>query len=772
MKYPLLFLPLSLLMVHTSVRADYHVTIDSGQTVSGDVVDGRQGYQYVYGTLTDSTITGWNAYSYVASGGQTDILTVTQEGTLFLEPGSLANHTSVTAGGQLQINGCAENSYVDNGGEIDINQGENGINDPTQGGQARNTTVGPGGVMINRYGVDSNTVVEAGGELDTGRDYPYEIRNTALSQNAVINAGGIQRVTNGGTSENSQVETGGTLIVSGTWHYDSVIDPDPSAWYYGTATDSVISGEMQNLGGVDTGTTLQSGGQYVLDSYGVSHQLTVDQGGYAQINKGTLDDFGLYGVMAVSNEAILTGSGTVGSSGELVLNEGAHTASLDLTLAGHLSLQNSDSATSHQYQLASLTLDGGTVGFDSTSFTTLNMDTLSGNGDFYLHTDIAGAQGDSINVSGDASGEFGIMVADTGVSPLEPSSLQIVHTGGGDAQFTLLNPDQQVDLGTWEYGLVSDGQGNWSLAPQASPTPTPSTDAVLALANVTPTIFQTEIAVLQARLDTPHSHPREGELWMEALSNRFDVNRNGNAAYRQTLGGMMMGYDTHRTLANGILTLGIAGSYSRSNLEMTNNSTGTVDSYSTALYAHYDDPRHFWLDGVLKANLFNQHLAARMSSGGRADGSYTTPGIGGSLVTGYDAHLANTTLSPFIGFTGFTSQSDDYRLSNGMQAHPGTAKSALAQVGVRVSQPTSTHSGAQFTPWVKVALEQEFVHSNTIRVNSDRFNNDIAGSRGSYQAGISAMLTPQTQLNVSMMYEKGDGIESPWTGSLGMNYAF
>lgn len=346
MKHPLFLLPLSLLMVHTCARADYHPTINSGQTVSGDVVDGHLGNQHVYGTLTDSTIMGSNAYSYVASGGQTDNIIVTHQGTLFLEPGGYADHTSVTSGGQLQVNGSAENAYVDNSGEIYINAGENGVNDPTLGGQALNTIIGSGGVMVNRYGVDSFTVVEDGGELDTGWSEPYEIRDTAISQNATIQRGGMQQVTNGGTSESSLVETGGTLIVSGIWHYDSVLEPAPSVWYYGTARESVIYGEMQNLGGVDTSTTLQSSGQYLLDDYGVSHQLTVAQGGSAQINHGTLDDFWLYGLMNVSNDALLTGSGTVGNSGELNLND-------------------------------------------------------------YLNTDIASSQGDMISVNGDARGDFG-----------------------------------------------------------------------------------------------------------------------------------------------------------------------------------------------------------------------------------------------------------------------------------------------------------------------------------------------------------------------------
>lgn len=735
MKLAPYLITLTLPFISLSARADYHTQINAGNTVSGEVVDGSKGDQHVYGTLTDSTITGSYAWSDVGNGGQTNNITVTDHGELFLEPGGSAYGTQIATDGELQVNGYAENTYVGNGGQVYVNAGRNGVEDPSQGGLIVNTTIGAGGLMVNRYGIDTNTVVEAGGELDTGWNYPYEIRNTAISRNAVIQNGGIQQVSNGGTSEDSQIEDGGTLIVTGTWHYDVVTDTQPSAWYRGTADDTAVYGAMQNQGGLDENTTVQSGGQYTLGGYGLSHQLTVAQGGSAQINDGALDSFWLYGIMDVSSQATLTGTGTVGSSGELVLNEGAKTSGLSLALDGVLSLQNGSDAGPHHYQIAGLEMDGGTVLFDPTSFATLDMETLSGSGNFWMNTNIAAQQGDMINVSGEANGDYGIWINDIGESPADPQSLQVVQTGGGDAQFTLLNPNQQVDIGTWEYGLTPDGQGNWSLTPQA--TPTPSTEAVLAMANVTPTIFQAEASVLQTRLDVTRSRPHQGELWVQALSNRFDVNRTANAAYHQRLDGMMMGYDRNLPRQTGLLTLGIAGGYSRSDLDLANNSDGSVDSYSAALYTSYYDQSRFWLDGMLKGNLFNQHLNARMSSGGHADGSYTIPGLGGGLVAGYDARFAGATLSPFIGFTGFISQSDNYWLSNGMQAHPGTAKSALGQVGFRLRQNMTTRHGIQFVPWLKVALEQEFVHNNPVRVNDDNFNNDITGTRGSYQAGIS-----------------------------------
>ncbi|EAV7067881.1 hypothetical protein FBQ62_15275 [Salmonella enterica] len=142
MKLTPYLITLTLPFISLSAEADYHTQINAGNTVSDDVVDGSKGNQHVYGTLTDSTITGPYAYSYVGDGGQTNHITVTDHGELFLEPGGSAYNTQITADGDLQVNGYAENTYVDSGGQVYVNAGNNGVEDPDQGGQIVNTTVG------------------------------------------------------------------------------------------------------------------------------------------------------------------------------------------------------------------------------------------------------------------------------------------------------------------------------------------------------------------------------------------------------------------------------------------------------------------------------------------------------------------------------------------------------------------------------------------------------------------------------------------------------
>ncbi|WP_174891040.1 pertactin-like passenger domain-containing protein [Candidatus Williamhamiltonella defendens] len=130
----------------------------------------------------------------------------------------------------------------------------------------------------------------------------------------------------------------------------------------------------------------------------------------------------------------------------------------------------------------------------TSGYTTLSLGSLSGTGMFWMNTDIAGHQGDFIDVTGKAKGDFGVRVNDSGKSPQPEDSLKIIQTGGGDAKFTLANEGGLVDVGTYQYYLVPDDrngvpdythrvlddrQRSWSLVshqPQPSPKSQPESE--------------------------------------------------------------------------------------------------------------------------------------------------------------------------------------------------------------------------------------------------------------------------------------------------------
>ncbi|EOF6273449.1 pertactin-like passenger domain-containing protein [Salmonella enterica] len=141
-----------------------------------------------------------------------------------------------------------------------------------------------------------------------------------------------------------------------------------------------------------------------------------------------------------------------------------------------LQLNNAGACTTNcLYTLNSLVLSGGSVARynsppgTSTGWNTLNLSSLAGNGDFYMHTEVASGKGDLLNITGNATGSFRLFVQDSGVSPTSDDSLLLVKTGGGDAVFTLGNKGGLVELGTWEYRLKENNSGSWLLSPDLRP---------------------------------------------------------------------------------------------------------------------------------------------------------------------------------------------------------------------------------------------------------------------------------------------------------------
>ncbi|MEB0239045.1 autotransporter outer membrane beta-barrel domain-containing protein, partial [Pseudomonas sp. 5S3] len=85
------------------------------------------------------------------------------------------------------------------------------------------------------------------------------------------------------------------------------------------------------------------------------------------------------------------------------------------------------------------------------------------------------------------------------------------------------------------------------------------------------------------------------------------------------------------------------------------------------------------------------------------------------------------------------------------------------------------HAGRKFAltdggfvqPYVKVAAAREFLSSNQVSINGNRFTNDLSGSRAELGAGIAAQLTDVLQVHADFDYMKGNNIEQPWGMNVG-----
>ena len=140
----------------------------------------------------------------------------------------------------------------------------------------------------------------------------------------------------------------------------------------------------------------------------------------------------------------------------------------------NLSMSTSQWSFNKSSTLNNLDASNSEITFTPTSeYKTLTIkDNLTGSSTFNLNTNIAENKSDKIVVQGTAEGNHKIGVTNQGAN-IADGKVTLVETNGGNAAFSLTNPNNRVDLGAYQYFLTKEGN-NWVLANSKNAvTPTP-----------------------------------------------------------------------------------------------------------------------------------------------------------------------------------------------------------------------------------------------------------------------------------------------------------
>ena len=176
---------------------------------------------------------------------------------------------------------------------------------------------------------------------------------------------------------------------------------------------------------------------------------------------------------------------------------------------------------------------------------------------------------------------------------------------------------------------------------------------------------------------------------------------------------------------------------------------------------------------MLKFNRLQNDATVNLSDGTRTKGDYDTHALGTSLEFGRHIALGNGWFAePYTQWSGVTIQGKRYDLDNGMRADGDTTHSLLGKVGSTFGRTVELGEGRVIQPYVRVAYAHEFASNNAVRVNDNRFNNDLSGSRGELGAGVSVSLAQSLQLHVDLDYSNGEQIEQPWGANVGLRYSW
>ena len=385
---------------------------------------------------------------------------------------------------------------------------------------------------------------------------------------------------------------------------------------------------------------------------------------------------------------------------------------------------------------------------------------LTGSGTFNLNTNIAENKSDKIVVKGTAEGNHKIGVTNQGAN-IADGKVTLVETNGGNAAFSLTNPNNRVDLGAYQYFLTKEGN-NWVLAnsknavtptpPVAPVTPskpvvtpnkpvvTPSNPVVQPTAPVLPStpllsdLANAQVSLRQAQLllvedDLSGIHQRLGEVkngekgnvWVRNVNSRqklaaLSTGESETSGFKQNVHSLQVGADAAVTD-----NLRVGGFVGRSQANVDFNGyygDGKVRSNSVGLYAAYLADNGIYVDNIVK---YSRLHANSDHTEKRHYNAYTI-----SSELGKRFSLANDwTITPQaqLAWTHISSQENEDSLS-----------SVYSRIGLRVAKGFALSNGWNLQPYAEVNAITSKNRSSKIHYTNSAL--DVASSRGRFESAV------------------------------------
>ena len=412
-------------------------------------------------------------------------------------------------------------------------------------------------------------------------------------------------------------------------------------------------------------------------------------------------------------------------------------------------------------EVTDLHLNNSAVSLTNTNapYTTLTITgNLTGSGTFNLNTNIAENKSDKIVVKGTAEGNHKIGVTNQGAN-VANGKVTLVETNGGNAAFSLTNPNNRVDLGAYQYFLTKEGN-NWVLAnsknaitptpPVAPVTPSkpvvtpskpvvtpsnpvvppavlPSTPLLSDLANAQVSLRQAQLLLVENDLSGIHQRLGEvkngekGNVWVRNVNSRqklaaLSTGESETSGFKQNVHSLQVGADAAVTD-----NLRVGGFVGRSQANVDFNGyygDGKVRSNSVGLYAAYLADNGIYVDNIVKYSRLhaNSDLTEK-----RHYNAYTI-----SSELGKRFSLANDwTITPQaqLAWTHISSQENEDSLS-----------SVYSRIGLRVAKGFALSNGWNLQPYAEVNAITSKNRSSKIHYTNSAL--DVASSRGRFESAI------------------------------------
>ena len=424
----------------------------------------------------------------------------------------------------------------------------------------------------------------------------------------------------------------------------------------------------------------------------------------------------------------------------------------------NLSMSTSQWSFNKSSALNNLDASNSEITFAPTSeYKTLTIkDKLTGSGTFNLNTNIAENKSDKIVVKGTAEGSHKIGVTNQGANVAD-GKVTLVETNGGNAAFSLTNPNNRVDLGAYQYFLTKEGN-NWVLAhsknaatptspaapvtpvtlnkpvvtpnkPVATPTTPvlPSTPLLSDLANAQVSLRQAQLLLVEDDLSGIHQRLGEvkngekGNVWVRNVNSRqklaaLSTGESETSGFKQNVHSVQVGADA--AVTDNLRVGGFVGR-SQANVDFNDHyGDGKVRSNSVGLYAAYLADNGIYVDNIVKYSRLhaNSDLTEK-----RHYNAYTI-----SSELGKRFSLVNDwTITPQaqLAWTHISSQENEDSLS-----------SVYSRIGLRVAKGFALSNGWNLQPYAEVNAITSKNRSSKIHYTNSAL--DVASSRGRFESAV------------------------------------
>ena len=423
----------------------------------------------------------------------------------------------------------------------------------------------------------------------------------------------------------------------------------------------------------------------------------------------------------------------------------------------NLSMSTSQWSFNKSSALNNLDASNSEITFAPTSeYKTLTIkDNLTGSGTFNLNTNIAENKNDKIVVKGTAEGNHKIGVTNQGANVAD-GKVTLVETNGGNAAFSLTNPNNRVDLGAYQYFLTKEGN-NWVLVHSQKaldstssvetnvPENTGSNNAASNNPNVPdyswlpkkPLLgnsLNAQVSLRQAQLllvedDLSGIHQRLGEVkngekgnvWVRNVNSRqklaaLSTGESETSGFKQNIHSLQVGADA--AVTDNLRVGGFVGR-SQANVDFNGDyGDGKVRSNSVGLYAAYLADNGIYVDNIVK---YSRLHANSNHTEKRHYNAYTI-----SSELGKRFSLANDwTITPQaqIAWTHISSQGNEDSLS-----------SVYSRIGLRVAKGFALSNGWNLQPYAEINAITSKNRSSKIHYTNSAL--DVASSRGRFESAV------------------------------------